>query len=230
MMKSKWILTLFGIVLMASQVNAKQTLTLKNEREKMSYIMGMDIGENIRRQAIDVDPDIFLKGIRDVLTGTKPLLTEQEIREFAARFQKEMMENQQALTEKNKKEGEAFLSGDKKKEGIVILPSGLQYKVIKVGIGRKPQPTDKVTIHYRARLLNGTEFDSSYRRGQPEILQVNEVMPGLMEALTLMQEGAKWLLYIPPDLGYGERGAGGRIGPNAAVLFEAELISILGKQ
>ncbi|RPJ10093.1 MAG: FKBP-type peptidyl-prolyl cis-trans isomerase [Deltaproteobacteria bacterium] len=215
---------------MASQVNAKQTLTLKNEREKMSYIMGMDIGENIRRQAIDVDPDIFLKGIRDVLTGTKPLLTEQEIREFAARFQKEMMENQQALTEKNKKEGEAFLSGDKKKEGIVILPSGLQYKVIKVGIGRKPQPTDKVTIHYRARLLNGTEFDSSYRRGQPEILQVNEVMPGLMEALTLMQEGAKWLLYIPPDLGYGERGAGGRIGPNAAVLFEAELISILGKQ
>jgi FKBP-type peptidyl-prolyl cis-trans isomerase FklB len=192
----------------------------------MSYIMGMDIGTSVRARGVDIDNDIFLRGIRDVLKGNKILLTEQEIRETVARFQKEMIESQQTLVEKSRKDAEAFVSGDKKREGIVVLPSGLQYKVIRAGTGRKPKPTDTVTVRYRATLPNGTEVDSSYRHGQPDTFQVNEMMPGLAEALPLMQEGARWLLSIPPELGYGERGAGRQIGPNVTVLFDVELVSI----
>jgi len=229
-MKLRWIITLLGSLLLASQLGAEQTVALKNQKEKLSYIMGMDIGKSLQAQPTDIDLDILIKGIKDVLTGGKPSLTEQEIREALILFQKEMIEKQQAVTEKTKKLGEAFLSGDKKKEGIVTLPSGLQYKVIKEGMGRKPKPTDAVTVHYRATLLDGTEFDSSYQRGQPDTLQVNETMPGLMEALTLMQEGAKWLLFIPPNLGYGERGMGAQIGPNTNLIFEVELLSIQTKK
>jgi FKBP-type peptidyl-prolyl cis-trans isomerase FklB len=229
-MKLRWIITLLGSLLLASQLGAEQTVALKNQKEKLSYIMGLDIGKSLKAQPTDIDLDILIKGIKDVLTGGKPSLTEQEIREAMILFQKEMIEKQQAVTEKIKKEGEAFLSADKKKEGIVTLPSGLQYKVIKEGIGRKPKPSDTVTIHYRATLLDGREFDSSYQRGQPDTLQVNETMPGLMEALTLMQEGAKWLLFIPPNLGYGERGMGAQIGPNTNLIFEVELLSIQTKK
>jgi len=139
-----------------------------------------------------------------------------------------MLAKLQEHTAKNKKEADAFLAGDKKKEGIVVLSSGLQYKVIKPGIGRKPKPTDKVSVHYRARLIDGREFSDTYLLGQPEILTVKEVVPGLAEALTLMQEGARWLLFIPPELGYGERGAGNQIGPNASLIFDVELLSIQG--
>ena len=229
-MKLRWIIALLGSLLLASQLGAEQTAALKNQKEKLSYIMGMDIGKSLKAQPADIDLDILIRGIKDVLTGGKPSLTEQEIREVLILFQKEMIEKQQAVTEKTKKLGEAFLSGDKKKEGIVTLPSGLQYKVIKEGMGRKPKPTDTVTVHYRATLLDGTEFDSSYQRGQPDTLQVNETMPGLMEALTLMQEGAKWLLFIPPNLGYGERGMGAQIGPNTNLIFEVELLSIQTKK
>ena len=229
-MKLRWIITLLGSLLLASQLGAEQTTVLKNQKEKLSYIMGIDIGKSLKAQPTDIDLDILIKGIKDVLTGGKPSLTEQEIREALILFQKEMIEKQQAVTEKTKKLGEAFLSGDKKKEGIVTLPSGLQYKVIKEGMGRKPKPTDTVTVHYRATLLDGAEFDSSYQRGQPDTLQVNETMPGLMEALTLMQEGANWLLFIPPNLGYGERGMGAQIGPNTSLIFEVELLSIQTKK
>jgi FKBP-type peptidyl-prolyl cis-trans isomerase len=225
-MKLKWIIVLFGGVLLVSQLNAQQTLTLKSQKEKISYITGLDIGKNLKNQSADIDPDILVRGIKDGFSGGKVLLTEQEVRETVTVFQKEMIAKQQTLAEKNKKEAEAFLAVDKKKEGIVTLPSGLQYKVIKPGVGRKPKPSDTVVVHYRATLINGTEFSNSHLRGQPEILKVKEVIPGLAEALTLMQEGAKWLLYIPPNLGYGELGAGSQIGPNASLIFDVELLSI----
>jgi FKBP-type peptidyl-prolyl cis-trans isomerase FklB len=225
-MKIKLVLAVLSGVLLASQLSAEQTLTLKNQKEKISYIIGMDIGRNLKTQSADIDADILARGIKDAFAGGKPLLTEQEVSETMGAFQKELIAKQQALAEKNKKEAEAFLAEDKKKEGIVTLPSGLGYKVIKPSVGRKPKLEDTVTVHYRATLIDGTEFSNSYRRGQPEILAVKEVIPGLTEALTLMQEGAKWLVFIPPSLAYGERGAGGQIGPNATLIFEIELISI----
>jgi FKBP-type peptidyl-prolyl cis-trans isomerase len=225
-MKLRWVIVLFGIILLASQLDAQQSLTLKSQKEKVSYMTGVDIGKNLKAVAADIDLDILVRGIKDGVSSGKLLLTEQEIRETMTIFQKEMIAKQQTLAEKNKKEAEAFLGGDKKKEGIVTLPSGLQYKVIKPGVGRKPKPTDTVSVHYRATLTNGAEFSNSYLRGQPEILKVKEVIPGLAEALLLMQEGAKWLLYIPPNLGYGELGAGSQIGPNASLIFDVELLSI----
>ncbi len=229
-MKIKSVVVVLCGLLLASQLNAEQTLTPKNQKEKISYIMGMDIGKNLKAQSSEIDLDLFVRGIKDAFSGGKLLLTEQEILETMTVFQKEMIAKQQGLAEKNKKEAEAFLTGDKKKEGIVSLPSGLQYKVIKPGAGKKPKLTDTVMVHYRATLIDGTEFSNSYLRGQPEILIVKEVIPGLTEALTLMQEGAKWLLYIPPNLAYGERGAGGQVGPNVALIFEVELLSIQEKK
>jgi FKBP-type peptidyl-prolyl cis-trans isomerase FklB len=219
-----------SVLFLVSLVNAQETPVLKNQKEKMSYIIGMDIGNNLKKQSIDVDPNILSKGIKDALAAGKPLLTEQEISETMAAFQKEMMAKQEQVAKKNKTEGDAFLSENKKKEGVKTLPSGLQYKVIKTGTGKKPKSTDTVTTHYRGTLINGTEFDSSYKRGQTVSFPVSGVVPGWTEALQLMEEGAKWQLFIPSNLAYGERGAGGLIGPNATLIFEIELISIQEKK
>ena len=227
-MKLRWIVVVAGCILLEGQLDAQQPLTLKSQKDKVSYIMGVDIGKGLKMQSADIDPDIVAKGIKDGFSAGKLLLTDKEILETMTAFQKEMLGKQQEHTAQNKKEAEAFLAGDRKKEGIVVLPSGLQYKVIKPGIGRKPKPTDKVSVHYRASLIDGREFSNSYLLGQPEILTVKEVIPGLAEALTLMQEGARWLLFIPPELGYGERGAGSQIGPNASLIFDVELLSIQG--
>ena len=223
-----------GILLLASQVNAEENLLLKKQKDKVSYIIGMEIGKNFKKQSIDIDPDILVKGIKDAISDGKPLLTEQEVQETMINFQKEMMAKQEELAkklgEKNKKEGEAFLAENKKKEGVKTLPSGLQYKVIKAGTGEKPKLTDTVMTQYRGTLIDGTEFDSSYRRGQPVSFPVTGVIPGWTEALQLMEEGAKWQLFIPPNLAYGERGAGRDIGPNATLIFEIELVSIQEKK
>jgi len=219
-----------GVVLLVSQVSAQEKSTLKNQKEKISYIIGMDIGNNLKKQSIDIDPNILAKGVKDALSGSQPLLTEQEVRETTMAFQKEMMAKQEEVGKKNKREGETFLAENKKKEGVKTLPSGLQYKVIKAGTGKKPKLTDTVTTHYRGTLINGTEFDSSYRRGQTVSFQVNGVIPGWTEALQLMEEGAKWQLFIPSNLAYGERGAGRDIGPNATLIFEIELLSIQEKK
>jgi len=228
-MKVKMIVIL-GILFLVSQVNAQEKLVLKNQKEKVSYIIGMDIGSNLKKQSIDVDPNILAKGMKDALSGEKPLLTEQEIQETMLAFQKEMMAKQAEIGKKNKAEGEAFLAENKKKEGVKILPSGLQYKVIKAGTGKTPKLTDTVTAHYRGTLINGTEFDSSYKRGQPASFQVSGVIRGWTEALQLMQEGSKWQLFIPSNLAYGEPGAGRDIGSNATLIFEVELISIQEKK
>jgi FKBP-type peptidyl-prolyl cis-trans isomerase FklB len=224
------IIIILAVLFLVSQVNAQENLVLKTQKDKMSYIIGMDIGNNLKRESIDVDPNILAKAIKDTLTGQKPLLSEQEIRETMTTHQSEMKAKQEALAKRNKEQGDAFLAGNKKKEGVKTLPSGLQYKVIKAGKGKKPKPDDSVTTNYRGTLIDGTEFDSSYKRGQPAAFKVSGVIPGWTEALQLMEEGAKWQLIIPPNLAYGERGAGGTIGPNVTLIFEIELISIQEKK
>ena len=221
---------ILAFLFLVSQVNAQENLVLKNQKDKMSYIIGMDIGNNLKKQSIDVEPNILAKGVKDALTGGKPLLTEQEIRETMTAFQNEMRVKQEVVARKNKEQGDSFLAENKKKEGVKTLQSGLQYKVIKVGVGKKPKLNDYVTTHYRGTLIDGTEFDSSYKRGQPATFQVSGVIPGWTEALQLMETGAKWELFIPPNLAYGERGSGGVIGPNATLIFEIELISIQEKK
>jgi FKBP-type peptidyl-prolyl cis-trans isomerase FklB len=217
------VIVVLGILFLASQVNAQEKLVLKNQKEKVSYSIGLNIGRNLgsdlKKQSIDIDPNIVAKGIQDALSGVNPLLSNEEIQETMVALQKEM-------SEKQKQRGEAFLSENKKKEGVKTLPSGMQYKVVKAGTGKKPKLNDTVTVNYRGTLIDGTEFDSSFRRGQPATFPVSGVIPGWTEALQLMEEGAKWQLFIPPKLAYGERGAGGLIGPNATLIFEVELISM----
>ncbi len=224
------LIALFGFLFLVNQANAQDTLVLKSQKDKVSYIIGMDIGNNLKKQSIDIDPNILAKGLKDALTSGKPLLTEKEIQETMAALQKEMMAKKEEVGKQNKKDGEIFLAENKKKEGVKTLPSGLQYKVIKAGSGKKPKSTDTVTVHYRGTLINGTEFDSSYKRGQTVSFQVSGVIPGWTEALQLMEEGAKWQLFIPSNLAYGERGAGGMIGPNATLVFDVELVSIQEKK
>lgn len=232
-MKYLWIIVL-GILFFSSQVMGEEKGGPKNQKDRVSYVIGMDIGTNLKKQSIEVNPDLLFKGIKDGLSGSKPAMSEQEIKETIAAFQKEMQAKQEEIArkmgEKNKREGEAFLAENKKKEGIITLPSGLQYKVLKKGSGQKPKLTDTVTTHYKGTLIDGTEFDSSYRRNQPVSFPVNGVIAGWTEALQLMEEGAKWQLFIPPQLAYGEKGAGPRIGPNATLIFEVELISIQEKK
>lgn len=219
------------LVFLASLAIAEEKSVFKSEKEKISYSIGMDIGNNMKKQSIDIDPDTLAKGLKDSFSGGKTLLTEEEARETLNAFRNQMMAKQQeqvkAAGEKNKKEGEAFLAANKKKEGVKTTPSGLQYKIVKDGTGKTPKATDTVTVNYRGKLIDGTEFDSSYKRGQPATFPVNGVIKGWTEALQMMKEGAQWELFIPSDLAYGERGApGGSIGPNSVLIFDVELISI----
>ncbi|MFO0752095.1 MAG: FKBP-type peptidyl-prolyl cis-trans isomerase [Thermodesulfovibrionales bacterium] len=219
-----------GVGLLTCQALADEQAVLKNQKEKVSYSIGLDIGKNMKKQSIDIDPDALAKGLKDALSDSKPLLSDKEIQDTMTAFQKELAAKQEDRTkklgEKNKKEGEAFLAANKKKEGVKTTASGLQYKVIKAGTGKTPKATDTVTVHYRGTLIDGTEFDSSQKRGQPASFPVNGVIPGWTEALQMMKTGSKWQLFIPSNLAYGERGAGPLIGPNAVLLFEVELLSV----
>ena len=212
---------------------AKEIPELPTQREKFSYALGMNIGSNLHRQSVPVDPDILLRGLKDTLAGNPTLLTEDEERTVLTEVQndirKQMQEKMKAQGEANKKEGEAFLAANKAKEGVVTLPSGLQYKILLAGTGPKPTTSDTVTVNYRGTLVNGTEFYSSYKRGQPTTFPVAGVIKGWTEALQLMPVGSKWQLFIPSDLAYGERGPGD-IGPNATLIFEVELLKIAEKE
>jgi FKBP-type peptidyl-prolyl cis-trans isomerase len=207
--------------------------TLKTPKEKASYAMGMNFGTGLRKQAIDIDPAILARGLRDSFSNGKTLLTEDQARAILTQLQNDMRKKQQDLSQQlgdaNKKDGMAFLETNKTKEGVVTLPSGLQYKVLQEGTGPKPAATDKVVCNYRGTLLDNTEFDSSYKRGQPATFPVTGVIKGWTEALQLMPVGSKWQLFVPAELAYGDRGAGGQIGPNATLIFEVELLSIQGK-
>ena len=225
---------MFGLVLcavlVATPVVAAEKEELKTQKDKASYVIGLDMGNSLKKNMVDVDIDILVRGIKDALSGAKPLMTEQEMKETVTALQKDLQVKQQeqvkVLAEKNKKEGEAFLAGNKKKQGVITMPSGMQYKILTDGKGKSPKATDTVTVNYKGTLIDGTEFDSSYKRGQPATFNVNGVIPGWTEALQLMKEGSKWQLFVPSNLAYGERGAGGPIGPNAVLIFEIELISI----
>ncbi|HEY2115595.1 MAG TPA: FKBP-type peptidyl-prolyl cis-trans isomerase [Candidatus Angelobacter sp.] len=208
--------------------------TLTTTKEKASYAIGMNLGGGLHRQNIDVDSAALIQGMKDALGGGKTLLTEEEARAALMQLQSEMQAKMQAKQaqegDANKKEGDAFLAANKTKEGVVTLPSGLQYKILKEGSGPKPTPTDSVVCNYKGTLINGTEFDSSYKRGEPATFPVTGVIKGWTEALQLMPVGSKWQLFIPPDLAYGARGTpGGPIGPNSTLTFEVELMSIKEK-
>lgn len=219
-----------AILLFAGQAWAAEETLLKTQKDKVSYAIGVTTAKSMKQQSVDIDPDIFAKGLKDGFAGAKTALTDDEMRQVIAAFQKEMTEKyavkMKSMAEKNQREGEAFLTENKKKEGVKILSSGLQYKVIKDGTGNTPKLTDNVTTNYRGTLIDGTEFDSSYKRGQPTKFPVKGVIPGWTEALQLMKAGSKWQLFIPSNLAYGERGAGNMIGPNATLIFEVELLSI----
>jgi FKBP-type peptidyl-prolyl cis-trans isomerase FklB len=208
-------------------------LELKTQKDKISYALGMNFGANLSRQFVDVDPTILLQGLKDGLAGSKTLLTEEEARALLTQLQEDLRKKQaekaQHMGGTNKTEGEAFLAANKTKEGVVTLASGLQYKILKQGAGPKPSASDSVVCNYRGTLIDGKEFDSSYKRGEPATFPVGGVIKGWTEALQLMPVGSKWQLFVPAQLAYGERGAGADIGPNATLIFEVELLSIQGK-
>jgi len=213
----------------ASQSNS----ALPTQKDKVSYAIGMNIGANLHKQSVEVDPKVLAQGLQDALAGGKTLLSEDEARATLTDLQNEMRKKQQEklqqAAETNKKEGDAFLAANKTKEGVVTLPSGLQYKVLTAGTGPKPTTGDSVACNYRGTLIDGKEFDSSYKRGQPATFPVSGVIKGWTEALQLMPVGSKWQLVVPSDLAYGERGQGPDIGPNATLIFEVELLSIQPK-
>ncbi len=211
-----------------------EQFALKTQKDKVSYSIGLDIGTSMKKQELDIDLKLFMKGLTDGLSSAKPLLTKEQIQEVFDAYQKEMAvklaKRQAELAEQNKKEGEAFLEANKTKDGVVTLPSGLQYKVLTEGTGLSPAAGDTVLVDYRGTLIGGTEFDSSYQRGQPAKFMVSQVIPGWAEALQLMKAGSKWQLFIPAGLAYGESGAGQTIGPNMALIFEVELLAINPKE
>ncbi|MGB8834500.1 MAG: FKBP-type peptidyl-prolyl cis-trans isomerase, partial [Candidatus Sulfotelmatobacter sp.] len=208
-------------------------LTLKTQKEKFSYSLGMKMGQNLHKQSVPVDPAILARGLRDGLAGGKTLLTDEEAQAAIMDVQNDMRKKQQEKMQEegsvNKKEGDAFLAANKGKDGVVTLPSGLQYKIIKEGTGPKPTTNDTVMCNYKGTLIDGKEFDSSYKRGQPATFPVGGVIKGWTEALQLMPVGSKWQLFIPSDLAYGDRGAGADIGPGSTLIFEVELMSIEAK-
>ncbi len=208
----------------------KTELTLTTAKERISYTIGVNIGQDFSSQKMDIDADVLITGLKDAMAGKEPRLTEEEmateIQTFQQEMQAKMEAEMQATTEDNLKAGEAFLAENAKQEGVVVTESGLQYKVIEPGAGDSPQPDDVATVHYRGTLVDGTQFDSSIDRGQPASFPVGGVIPGWTEALQLMKPGAKWQLFIPSNLAYGERGAGQNIGPNSVLIFDVELISV----
>ena len=206
-----------------------QAQNLDTQKDKVSYTIGWDIGSNLKKQAIDVSYDVLTAGIKDALAGAKGQLTDAQMTEVMTAFQKDLQDKQvKARAEaavKNKSNGAAFLAKNKHKQGVKTLADGLQYKVIKAGTGAKPKADDTVTVNYKGSLIDGTEFDSSYKRGQPATFPVSGVIKGWTEALQLMKTGSTYEVYIPSELAYGERGAGNVIGPNSTLIFTVELIS-----
>jgi FKBP-type peptidyl-prolyl cis-trans isomerase FklB len=208
---------------------AEDNSEFKDEKVRFSYSLGYRIGDDIKRRDVQVNPELLLKGVQDAVVGNKPLMTQREMRSTLAILNKAVAAAQEqkmkARLEENLAAGKAFLAGNAKKEGVRTLPGGLQYRVIKEGSGKTPELNDTVKVHYRGTLIDGTEFDSSYRRGKPATFRVAGVIAGWTEALQLMKEGARWQIFIPPELGYGDKRTQ-KIEPNSTLIFELELISV----
>jgi FKBP-type peptidyl-prolyl cis-trans isomerase FklB len=202
----------------------------KTQKEKVSYAIGMEMGKGVKTQGIDVDPSILAQGLKDGMSGAKPQMSEDELRQVITGLQAEMrqkqMQAQEAAAAENKAKGDAFLAENSKKDGVVTLPDGLEYKILRTGEGKKPGENDVVMCNYKGTFLDGSEFDSSEQAGKPVPFEVKNVIPGFKEILQMMPVGSKWQIFVPSSLAYGERGAGGVIGPNATLIFEIELVSI----
>jgi FKBP-type peptidyl-prolyl cis-trans isomerase FklB len=209
-------------------------INLETQTQKISYLMGLDNGNNIRAMDLDIDAEAFQQGLTTALAGSEPKLTEEQIAETIKQFESEMKEKTEAMqaeqqkavsaqSDSNATDGAAFLAENTKKEGVVTTDSGLQYKIMNTGVGPKPTADSTVEVHYAGRLLDGTEFDSSVKRGVPTQFGVTQVIPGWTEVLQLMPEGSKWEVYIPSNLAYGPGGTG-PIGPNSTLIFEVELL------
>jgi len=215
---------------LVTAVSAEEKSALKDPKDKVSYSIGLDIGSTLKKQNIDVNTDTLIAGLKDALSGAKPQMTEEQMKETMMNFSKELRDKQQAAmqeaTQKNAATGEKFLEENKKKPGVKTTASGLQYKVLKEGTGPSPKETDTVVTNYRGTLINGTEFDSSYKRNEPVTFPVSGVIKGWTEALQLMKKGSKYQLFVPANLAYGPRGAGQDIGPNETLIFEVELLDI----
>lgn len=218
----------FGLLTLSLSLNAwgKEPIAFKTDKQKFSYTVGFQIGQNLKRQNLELDSKSFSQGVQDAIADAKPRLKHEEMQAAVQAQQKKDMEKQEAQAKKNLEAGQAFLNANKKKDGVVTTDSGLQYKVVTEGKGKQPKSTDSVVAHYRGTLINGTEFDSSYQRNEPATFPVAGVIKGWQEALPLMKEGSKWQVYIPADLAYGPRGAGTAIGPNEALIFDIELLSV----
>ena len=213
-----------------SKPTGKSVTTLETKQDSISYSIGMEIGMNFNTQSVDVNTDVFAQGFHDTYTESTPLLEESEMKIVTQNYRRELRskqdESRKQQIEENKVDGEKFLAENSTKARVIVLPSGLQYKVINNGDGSTPKATDKVKVHYTGKLIDGTVFDSSVERGEPSTFGVTQVIKGWTEALKLMKVGDKWELYIPSNLAYGARGKGPKIGPNTTLIFEVELLGI----
>jgi len=222
-------IVVLGIGMVAVQAGSEEAPVLKTEKDKVSYGLGVDLARNSKRNGVEIDPDLVLKGIKDGLSGEKLLIPEEELRHSIIEVQTEMRQRQarmRSASEINRQRGEAFLAENKTKEGVAALPSGLQYQILKAGEGKKPTGTDTVEINYRGTSLEGAEFISS-KPDLPGTFKVQDAfLAGLKEVLPLMPVGSKWRLFVPPQLAYGDRGVGRQVGPKETIIFEVELLAI----
>lgn len=230
LIKTKWIAGALGVMVSVPLFAAVNAPELKTTEDKVSYSIGSDLGVNLKKQGIAINPDVFAKGVADGMSGGKLLMTEAEMKKVLGDFEKEMMDKRTnemtKQAEENKKKGEDFLKENKTKNGVVTLASGLQYKIVKSGTGVKPTKEDTVTVEYTGRLLNGEVFDSTEKSGKPVSFKLTQVIPGWTEALQLMPAGSTWEVYIPSKLAYGTRNVGGAIGPNETLIFNIHLIDV----
>jgi FKBP-type peptidyl-prolyl cis-trans isomerase FklB len=230
-MNFRWV-AVVGIVLLAAQASAGETPALKTQKERTSYGIGVDSARNFQRLGLDLDLEVLIRAMRDVYGGGKLLMSEEDLRAVKSAYRDELRAKQaeagKRTAEENKKAGAAFLAENRGKEGVVTLPSGLQYRILTAGDGRKPTDADSVECHYRGTLLDGTEFDSSYGKERPAKFTLRRgIIDGWREALKLMPAGSKWQLFVPPHLAYGEKGTGRHVGPNATLVYELELLKVL---
>ena len=207
-------------------ITSANAVKIETDQEKLSYTMGIFFGQTVIRQEMEIDVPAFMQAVEDVLNKNEKKLSDEEMQKIINTYQKKEQEDRIEKSDKDNADGKKFLAENKKKEGVTVLPSGLQYKIIENSEGEKPLADSRVVVHYRGTLINGTEFDSSYARGEPIELGLNQVIKGWQEALQLMSVGSKWQIVIPSELAYGERGAGRVIGPNSTLIFDIELISI----
>jgi FKBP-type peptidyl-prolyl cis-trans isomerase FklB len=224
-MKAKHLLPALALSLCATPLMADE-VKLDTDEKKISYIIGFQAGGQLKQQGFPIDFETLEKALKEGFSGAAPRLSSEEAGTIMQAFQEKQMAKQGTIDEQTSLAGKAFLAQNKKAEGVIELENGLQYKILKAGTGKKPAETDTVSVNYRGTLIDGTEFDSSYKRGAPAEFPVNRVIPGWTQILQLMAEGAKWQIFIPSDLAYGPQGAGPKIGPNAALIFDIELLEI----